>query len=153
MIDLLAELTTVAATSAFSTMADCALTAQPATALALNGERCITSSVRYSGPVSGVLHLHAPARFARQISATLLAHARADDVPDELVADTMGEFTNMVIAKLQSRLTDRGTPCVITPPDLAWHPHFTPHGTPGPRCRTLPFACKHGQLVIELLLT
>lgn len=153
MIDLLAELTTVAATSAFSTMADCALTAQPAAAVALNGERCVTTSVRYSGPVSGVLHLHAPARLAQQISATLLAQARADDVPDELVADTMGEFTNMVIAKVQSRLTDRGTPCVITPPDLEWHPHFTPRGTPGPRCRTLPFACKHGQLVIELLLT
>ncbi len=153
MIDLLAELTTVAATSAFSTMADCALTAQPAAAVALNGERCITSSVRYSGPVSGVLHLHAPGGLARQISATLLSQARVDDVPDELVADTMGEFTNMVIAKIQSRLTDRGTPCVITPPELEWHPHFTPRGTPGARCRTLPFDCKHGQLVIELLLT
>ena len=81
MIDLLAELTTVAATSAFSTMADCALTAQPAAAVALNGERCITSSVRYSGPVSGVLHLHAPGGLARQISATLLSQARVDDVP------------------------------------------------------------------------
>ena len=153
MIDLLAELTTTAATSAFSTMADCALTAQPADALALNGERCVTSSVRYSGPVSGVLHLHAPGGLARRVSATLMAEDHPDQVPDELVADTIGEFTNMVIAKIQSRLTDSGVPCVITPPSLEWHAHFTRQGTPGPGCRTLPFACKHGQLVIELILT
>lgn len=152
MIDLLAELTTTAATSAFSTMADCQLAADPAGDLSLGGERCITSTVHYTGPVSGVLHLHAPSRLAHHVSATLLAHPRSAEVPDDLVADTIGEFTNMVIAKIQSRLNDRGTPCVISPPQIVWHPAFTPHATPGPRCRTLPFTCTHGLMVIELIL-
>lgn len=152
MIDVLADLTAAAATSAFRTMGGCELELRPVADVTFGDERCVTSSVQYQGPVAGIIHLHAASGLAHQVSATMLARARSSEVPDDLVADTMGEFTNMVIAKIQSRLSDRGIPCVITPPRGVWRARFTALGTPGPRCRTLPFTCQHGPLVIELML-
>ena len=152
MIDVLADLTSTAATSAFSTMGGCALELRPIADVTFGEERCVTSSVHYQGPVAGVIHLHAASGLAHQVSATMLSQPRSAEVPDDLVADTMGEFTNMVIAKIQSRLSDRGVPCVITPPQVVWHARFAAHGKPGPRCRTLPFTCAHGPLLIELIL-
>jgi CheY-specific phosphatase CheX len=152
MLDLLAEFTSAAATSAFQVMAGRQLAACRADALALNGERCVTSSIRYSGHYSGALHLHAPLALAREISASMVPPNIAAEIPEELVADTIGEFTNMVVAKLQSRLNDRGVPCEITPPSVAWNDHFTPTAPTGPRSRLLPFQCGDDQIVIELSL-
>ena len=152
MIDVLAGLTSTAAASAFRTMGGGELELRPIADVTFGEERCVTSSVKYQRPVAGIIHRHATSGLAHQVSATMLSQPRSSEIPDDPVADTMGEFTNMVIAKIQSRLTDRGVPCVITPPQVTWHPHFTARGAPGPRCRTLSFTSAHGPLLIELIL-
>ncbi len=77
----------------------------------------IVGSVGFAGPLGGVVHAHLSEAFARRITGTLLG-VDSQVTSREMINDTVGEMSNMLVGHIKSRLCDRGMPCVLTIPSV-----------------------------------
>lgn len=79
------------------------------------------ASVGFRGPVHGHLALWVSSEVARSVAGTMLA----SDAPDEaLVADTLGELSNVICGNVLQHLAGPDGEFVLSPPD--------PGNVPGP---------------------
>ena len=78
----------------------------------------IAGSVGFAGPLSGVVYAHLSEAFARRITGILLGVEDSQVTSGEMINDTVGEMSNMLVGHIKSRLCDRGMPCVLTIPSV-----------------------------------
>jgi hypothetical protein len=60
---------------------------------------CACVSIRFDGPVHGILHMTAPANFGVQVAANTLGEDPAT-IPTEQAADAMKELLNVICGRL-----------------------------------------------------
>ena len=112
----------------------------------------IIGSVGFIGEATGIIYLYAPMSFARQITSTMLGLPE-DEVPgDEMVADAIGELTNMVVGCVKSRLCDGGAPCTLTIPSVVCGRQLTVEAASNVQRRTVGFRTSHQRLLAQMLL-
>jgi hypothetical protein len=96
---LLAAVTEVAENSLFA-FADASdettFTAAATAPLADSGSNWFRACVRFSGPIAGQFELTVPDPLARQLCASFVGTATADDICDDDVIDFAGELANMM---------------------------------------------------------
>lgn len=112
----------------------------------------VAAAVGFTGEVNGLVYLHVPAGFARVLACRMLGLADSEIEGDDMVNDVIGEFGNMVVGAVKSRLCDSGHPCVLTIPAVVRGPRFRAEGIGGTERRDLYFRCGADALAIELLM-
>ena len=151
MIDDLEEMVRGAVTAVFSTMLNfqpTMLGSPPET----SEEGHIAGCVGFIGRLTGVVYIYATERFARLITSRMLGRAEDEIEGEEMVNDTMGELSNMVVGHLKSRLADRGMPCVLTIPSIVRGQQFNIEPVTSATRRVAVFGCGGHQFVVEVLV-
>ena len=151
MIDDLEEMVRGAVTAVFTTMLNfkpTMLGSQPET----SGGRHIAGSVGFIGRLTGVVYLYSTERFAQVMTSRMLGLAENEIEGEEMVNDTMGELSNMLVGHLKSRLADRGMPCVLTIPSIVRGQQFNIEPVTSATRRVVVFQCDEHQFVVEVLV-
>lgn len=115
-----------------------------------SGERRVTGSAGFMGQVNGVIYLHMTAAFARVLASRLLGMDEKEFENDEMIDDSIGEVSNMVVGAVKSRLCADGFPCVLTMPRIIRGPSFSIGASGYSERRSLGFQCGDEQVVVEL---
>ncbi len=148
MIDDLDDLVKSAVSEVFDTMLSLEIRQEPPGSEIRNA-----GAVGFSGKVCGVVYIYSSALLARRITCGMLGLEEGEIDGDEMVNDTVGEMTNMVVGQLKSRLCDRGAPCVLTVPSIVRGTNFTIEAVSSTSRRVLTFECAGDQqLVVEVLV-
>jgi chemotaxis protein CheX len=109
--------------------------------------------VGFIGHVTGVIYVYAAGPFARQITCRMLGLAEHEIESNEIVHDTIGELTNMIVGHFKSRLSDRGLECALTIPSIVCGSHFSIEPTSQALRRAYGFRCDDDQfLLVEAIL-
>ncbi len=148
----LEALVNAAVLEVFATMLRFQVLAVPCPSPQLNGQPMIVGAVGFNGVLNGVAYLHATEEFARAMTRLMLGPQEAELDAGELVDDTFGELTNMVVGHLKSRLADRGLSCALTIPTLIRGGHFKIRPLSTAERRIFCFRCDDNQLVAEVVL-
>jgi chemotaxis protein CheX len=152
MINDLDELVRAAVAEVFSTMLNCEARPEPGEIPKLNGEMHIAGSVGFIGPITGVIYVYVSGRFARQITCRMLGLAEREVESDEIVHDTIGELTNMVVGHLKSRLSDRGLNCSLTIPSIVCGSQFSIEPISCALRRAYRFRCDGDQTLLAVAI-
>jgi chemotaxis protein CheX len=153
MIDDLDDLVKSAVSEVFDTMLSLEIRQEPPGSEIRNEGPHVAGAVGFSGKVCGVVYIYSSALLARRITCGMLGLEEAEIDGDEMVNDTVGEMTNMVVGQLKSRLCDRGAPCVLTVPSIVRGTNFTIEAVSSTSRRVLTFECAGDQqLVVEVLV-
>ena len=118
MIPDLGDLVTAAVDSFFGTMLSMQMLPVPMSAPPQEEDVQIAGSVGFVGPLSGIIYSHLSEAFARRITCDLLGMDDFQVTGGEMINDTVGEMSNMLVGHIKSRLCDRGLPCVLTLPSI-----------------------------------
>ncbi len=78
----------------------------------------LASMIEFSGVIKGNVHLHTSMAFARKITSSLTGMP-IEEIEDDLVADTIGEVTNMVSGNLHTDISNTGMDCELRVPQVA----------------------------------
>jgi chemotaxis protein CheX len=112
----------------------------------------IIGSVAFIGEASGIIYLYAGATFARVITSRLLGISELEVDNGEMVADAIGELSNMVAGYVKSRLCDGGWSCVLTIPSVVRGQQLSVESSAQTTRRVIGFRnCKY-HLLAEVLL-
>jgi chemotaxis protein CheX len=149
-IDEIRQLLMDAVAEVFSTMFN--LQPEPADPprVADPGQMLVAGSVGFIGDVSGVVHLHVSASFARTLACRMLGMAEAEMEGDEMVNDVIGELSNMVVGAVKSHLCDNGMPCVLTIPSVVRGQRLTIEPIRSAERRLLSLRCGEDYFHLEL---
>jgi len=112
----------------------------------------IIGSVGFIGDTTGIIYLYASMEFARQITGTMLGISEAEVEGEEMVADAIGELSNIVVGSVKSRLCDSGKHCTLTIPSVVCGRHLTVEAASNIHQKILGFHNSHHYLRAELLL-
>ena len=151
MIDDLEEMVRGAVTAVFSTMLNFKPTMLGSQPEPSEG-RHIAGSVGFIGRLTGVVYLYSTERFAQVMTSRMLGLAENEIEGEEMVNDTMGELSNMLVGHLKSRLADRGMPCVLTIPSIVRGQQFNIEPVTSATRRVVVFQCDEHQFVVEVLV-
>ena len=100
----------------------------------------VTGSVGFGGDtVTGAVYLHLSAKFATQITASMLGLPPEEAIGETEVNDVMGECTNMLAGGLKSVLCDRGYECAVSTPAIIRGTSFAIESLPDVRHELLIF--------------
>jgi len=152
MIDDLEELLKAAVIEVFGTMIGLQVQPDPPHTPILNEGATIAGAVGLIGRLTGVVYIFAPATFAARLTEKLLGVSGTAIDGDEMVNDSMGELTNMVVGHLKSRLSDRGHSCVMTIPSIVRGTNFQIEPVSTTIRRVFSFRALEHQLVVEIML-
>lgn len=152
MIDDLEPLLKSALSDVFSTMLGQQIEAEQPNAPVLNGHPTIAGAVGFIGDVTGIVYLYLPQPFAVKLTEKMLGLTRDEIDGDEMVNDTVGEFTNMVVGHLKSRLGDRGRSCQMTIPSIVRGNSFCIEPVSATLRRVITFRSHEFQIVVEILM-
>jgi chemotaxis protein CheX len=70
------------------------------------GSDSIMGTITFRNTIKGCLAFNCNLPCAKAVAANMLGLDNQDDLPDEDVADAIGEITNMVMGSLKTRLSD-----------------------------------------------
>ena len=112
----------------------------------------IIGSVGFIGDTTGIVYLYVSMEFARQITSSMLGIAEAEVDGDEMVADAIGELSNIVVGSVKSRLCDGGQHCTLTIPSVVRGRNLTVEAASNIQRRVIGFRNSHHRLLAELLL-
>ena len=112
----------------------------------------IIGSVGFTGDATGMIYLYASMTFARQITSVMLGIATEEVDSDEMVADAIGELSNMVVGRVKSRLCDSGHPCTLTIPSVVRGRQMSVEAPSGVRRRVIGFHQGQHRLLAEMLV-
>lgn len=152
MIDDLEELLKSAMVEVFSTMLGQQIEPEPNNAPMLNGDAMIAGAVGFIGTLTGIVYLYLPQTFAVRLTEKMLGVAPDASDGDEMVNDTIGEFANMVVGHLKSRLSDRGRSCAMTIPSIVRGTNFCIEPVSTTLRRVVTFRSHEHQIVVEILI-
>ncbi|HAV61186.1 MAG TPA: chemotaxis protein CheX [Verrucomicrobiales bacterium] len=152
MIDDLEELVKAAVGEVFSTMLAQQIEPEPPNSPVVNGDATIAGSVGFIGNLTGIVYLYLPQGFAVRLTEKLLGISPQSVESEELVNDSVGELTNMVVGHLKSRLSDRGRSCVMTIPSIVRGTNFCIEPVSSTIRRLLTFRSHEHQVVVEILM-
>jgi chemotaxis protein CheX len=153
MIQDLDELVRAAVAEVFSTMLNCEARLEPPGRARLNGEMNVAGSVGFIGHLTGIIYVYVTERFARQITCRMLGFAEHEVQSNEMVHDTIGELTNMIVGHFKSRLSDRGFTCSLTIPSIVCGRNFSIAPISNTVRRAYAFRCDGEQiLIVEAIL-
>lgn len=116
------------------------------------GEIFVTAAVGFTGEAHGMVYVHVPAAFAQMLTRRMLGLAGIEGESDDIVNDVVGEFGNMVVGAVKSRLCDAGHPCVLTIPTIVRGTRFQAEATARAERRELFFRCGSDLVAVELLM-
>ncbi len=136
----------------FTTMLRYQLHTATADGWSMQGRPHLAGCVGFFGKVNGVVYIYAAEPFARHIASRLLGIRESDIDSDELVNDAIGELTNMVVGPVKSRLSDHGSPCVLTIPSIVRGTNFTVEAPSETDRHRFGFRCDEGELFAEVLI-
>lgn len=153
MIKDLEELVSAAVSEVFSTMLNFEVRLEPPGSPHLNGEMHIAGSVGFIGHITGVFYIYATGSFARRITCRMLGFAEHEIESNEIVHDTIGELTNMIVGHFKSRLSDRGFSCSLTIPSIVCGSNFSIEPISNTLRKVYSFRCDgNQQVVLEVIL-
>lgn len=152
MIEDIEPMVSRAVSAVFGTMLNLPVEQEPPGSPIVNGEPQIAGSVGFIGTISGVIYVYSSARFARVMTSGMLGLDEPGSLEDEIVNDTVGEITNMVVGQVKSRLADRGLKCVLTIPSIVRGSHIRIEPTADAEIRLCLFRCRGDQVVVEIML-
>jgi chemotaxis protein CheX len=154
MFNDLDDLVKSAVSEVFDTMLNMKIEVEGPEAMKANGDPHVAGAVGFTGNgVSGVVYIYSSVALARRITSGMLGLAGGEIAGDEMINDTVGELTNMVVGQLKSRLCDRGVTCTLTVPSIVRGTNFTIEAVSSTSRRVLLFRCNGSdQLVVEALV-
>ncbi|MBL9201895.1 MAG: chemotaxis protein CheX [Opitutaceae bacterium] len=112
----------------------------------------VAAAVGFTGEANGMVYVHISSAFARSLACRMLGLTDAEIESDDMVNDVVGEFANMIVGAVKSRLCDSGHRCVLTIPTVMRGPRFQAEATGGVERRTFHFRCGDDALSVELLM-
>ena len=78
----------------------------------------VAASVGFVGNVNGIVYIYLTPELARMLAGRLLNIDESEAGDDELVGDSVGELSNMIVGAVKSRLCDLGLACNLTIPSI-----------------------------------
>lgn len=117
-----------------------------------NGETHVAGAVGFIGQIAGVVYIHVPEPFAKEITGQLLGLSESEIEGHEMVNDAMGEMANMIVGHMKSRFSDRGVPCVLTIPSVVRGCNFSIEAVSTTESRLYAYQYQKRRLIVELLV-
>ncbi len=152
MIDDLEELLGAAVQEVFGTMLAMPIHMDKQYVSVPSDEPSIAGAVGIIGDLTGVIYAYAPLSLAKTMTARLAGMDLDEIDEDEMINDSMGELTNMIVGHFKSRLSDRGNSCVMTIPSIVRGTHFCIEPVSSTVRRVFSFRSGDQQLVVEVML-
>jgi CheY-specific phosphatase CheX len=86
----------------------------------VRGTPHIVGNVGFTGKANGLVYMNLSVPFAELCTRTLLGMTAAElnKVGDDVVNDTVGEFTNMIAGSFKNGFCDAGYSCILTTPSI-----------------------------------
>jgi chemotaxis protein CheX len=113
----------------------------------------LASCVGFIGEMTGVIYLYAASSHASRMTAALLGISEVEIEGDNMVNDSMGELTSMVVGKFKAALGEHGHACVLTIPSIVRGNSFSIGAVSSITRRVLCFRCgETDNLILELLI-
>lgn len=87
----------------------------------------IVGMVGFIGAVSGVINLYLEEDLAVRLTGTMLGMTEEEVIEEgpEVINDTLGEMTNMIVGTFKNQLCDKGFDCRMTLPSILRGTNFT----------------------------
>lgn len=152
MIDDLEDLLKAAVTEVFTTMLGIPIQLEAQYKPEVSSEASIAGAVGFIGSLTGVIYIYSPVSFARTMTLKMAGMELDEVESDEMINDSMGELTNMIVGHLKSRLSDRGNSCVMTIPSIVRGTNFCIEPVSTTVRRVFAFRSGDHQLVAEVML-
>ena len=115
-------------------------------------ECSVASSVGFLGKVNGVVYLYFEGDLSKQVCGTLLGMSDEELDDPEMVNDTLGEISNMMVGQIKSCLCDRGLECRLTIPSILRGSGLKVDGTSDTTRRLIFFKSYDQRLIVEVLI-
>lgn len=135
----------------FSVMLNMPIEHEPTGTLDTPIECSVASSVGFLGKINGVIYLYFEGKLAENVCGGLLGMTE-DELDPEMVNDTLGEISNMVVGQIKSCLCDRGLECRLTIPSILRGSGLKVDGTSDTKRRLISFKSGDQQMVVEVLV-
>ena len=90
----------------------------------------ILGTVGFVGDLNGLIYIRLDAQFARATAGRVLGMSDAEiaEGGNDLLKDTIGELTNMMVGTFKNGFCDLGYPCMLTLPTIIFGHHpVIPH--------------------------
>jgi chemotaxis protein CheX len=151
-IEQVDQLTHEAIKEVFQSMLSMQVNPEPPHPLEADPAGEIIGSVAFIGEATGIIYLCAGLGFARVITSLLLGISEPEVDSGEMVADAIGELSNMVAGYVKSRLCNQGSNCVLTIPSVVRGQHLSIESSAQTTRRVIGFRnCKY-HLLAEIVL-
>lgn len=113
----------------------------------------IVASVGFIGDASGLIHTHFDDQLAVELSAKMLGMSPAEIAAADVLADSTGELTNMIVGVFKNVLCDRGYLCKLTLPSIIRGTDFhIDHGLRSGRRYIFNFRCRSRVIVTDIIM-
>ena len=152
MIDDLDELLKAAVCEVFATMLALPVQKDDHYQPLDSSQSTIAGAVGFIGEPTGVIYIYAPMALAKVMTTKLTGTEWGEVEEDEMINDSMGELSNMIVGHLKSRLSDRGNSCVLTIPSIVRGTNFCIEPVSTTVRKVFSFHCGDYQLVAEVML-
>lgn len=113
----------------------------------------IVASVGFIGDLNGIINTHFDDQLAIELSAQMLGMTPAEVVASDVLADSTGEFTNMIVGVFKNALCDLGYVCKLTLPSIIRGSDFhVDHAVKAGRRYIFNFRCRGRAIVTDIII-
>jgi chemotaxis protein CheX len=113
----------------------------------------VVASVGFLGDIDGIINTHFDDQLATEISAQMLGMTPAEVIENNVLPDTMGELTNMIVGVFKNTLGDVGFVCKLTLPTIIRGVDFhVDHTVKSGRRYIFNFRCRGLAVVTDIVL-
>ncbi len=113
----------------------------------------IVASVGFIGDINGLINIHFDDELAMDASSRMLGMTRQEILENEVLADSTGELTNMIVGVFKNSLCDVGYSCKLTLPSIIRGTDFhVDHGLKSGRRYIFNFRCRGRAIVTDIII-
>ncbi len=152
LVDEVTGLLQASVTDVFSTMLRMEVLPVDPEEIRKGDEVFVAASVGFVGDVHGIVYMYLKASFARALAGRLLSLEESELTEDEIIDDTIGELSNMVVGAIKSRLCNEGIACTLTIPSIIRGRGLNVQPVGSSEAEQLTMVCDNELIMLELIM-
>jgi chemotaxis protein CheX len=111
----------------------------------------LQSEISFSGGFDLTIRIWMREECATELTSRVLEMPK-QELTEQVVGDTLGEMSNMILGAVKSKVVDRGIPCALSMPSVSWGATVTNIGRVPEQERLLFFRFPPGQLLLGVAI-
>ena len=120
--------------------------------LAITGPH-VVATVGFIGDINGLINIHFDDELAIQLSAKMLGMTVEEAVAAEVISDSSGELTNMIVGVFKNTLSETGLTCRLTLPTIIrGRDFYVDHTLKSCRRFIYNFRCRERGIVTDIIV-